>query len=147
MCGTYEEAVKYILDIPRFTKKNDLVHTKRFLKYLGNPQEDLKILHVAGTNGKGSVCFYLDAMLRSEGKRTGLFTSPHLERMNERIVINGEQIGDREFEMVFQETLEAVKKMQDEVFDVEVQYCDPDDCLHDCVVSGNNCDANILSIW
>lgn len=42
---------------------------------------------------------------------------------------------------------ELEKKMQDEVFDVEVQYCDPDDCLHDCVVSGNNCDANILSIW
>lgn len=42
---------------------------------------------------------------------------------------------------------ELEKKMQDEVFDVEVQYCDPDDCLHDCVVSGNNCDANILPIW
>ena len=47
------------------------VHTKTFLKYLGNPQEDLKVIHVAGTNGKGSVCAYLDGMLRSEEKRTG----------------------------------------------------------------------------
>ena len=113
-CMSYDEAVKYILDIPRFTRKNDAVHTKTFLKYLGNPQEDLKILHVAGTNGKGSVCVYLDAMLRSEGKHTGLFTSPHLERMNERIVIDGVQIGDGEFEQIFRETLAAVSRMQKE---------------------------------
>ena len=113
MSRTYEEAVKYILDIPRFTKKNDLVHTKTFLKFLGDPQEDLKILHVAGTNGKGSVCAYLDAMLRAEGKHTGLFTSPHLVRMNERIVIDGWQIGDESFCQVFEEVLSKVREMQE----------------------------------
>lgn len=113
MSRTYEEAVKYILDIPRFTKKNDLVHTKTFLRYLGDPQEDLKILHVAGTNGKGSVCAYLDAMLRAEGKHTGLFTSPHLVRMNERIVLDGRQIGDGSFCQVFEEVLSKVREMQE----------------------------------
>ena len=113
MCRTYEDAVKYILDIPRFTKKNDVVHTKAFLKYLGDPQEDLKILHVAGTNGKGSVCAYLDAMLRAEGKHTGLFTSPHLVRMNERIVLDGVQIKDERFCEVFEEVLSKVREMQD----------------------------------
>ena len=113
MCRTYEDAVKYILDIPRFTKKNDVVHTKAFLKYLGDPQEDLKILHVAGTNGKGSVCAYLDAMLRAEGKHTGLFTSPHLVRMNERIVLDGVQIKDESFCQVFEEVLSKVGEMQD----------------------------------
>ena len=112
MCRTYEEAVNYILDIPRFTKKNDVVHTKAFLKFLGDPQEDLKILHVAGTNGKGSVCAYLDAMLRAEGKHTGLFTSPHLVRMNERIVLDGRQIGDGSFCQVFEEVLSKVREMQ-----------------------------------
>ena len=112
MCRTYEEAVNYILDIPRFTKKNDVVHTKAFLRYLGDPQEDLKILHVAGTNGKGSVCAYLDAMLRAEGKHTGLFTSPHLVRMNERIVLDGRQIGDGSFCQVFEEVLSKVREMQ-----------------------------------
>ena len=112
MCRTYEEAVNYILDIPRFTKKNDVVHTKAFLKYLGDPQEDLKILHVAGTNGKGSVCAYLDAMLRAEGKHTGLFTSPHLVRMNERIVLDGVQIKDERFCEVFEEALSKVREMQ-----------------------------------
>ena len=62
---TYKETVKYILDIPRFTKKNDAEHTRTFLEYLGSPLEHIRVLHVAGTNGKGSVCAYLDGMLRS----------------------------------------------------------------------------------
>ena len=108
---TYGEAVDYILDIPKFTKKNDAVHTKTFLKYLGNPQENLKVLHVAGTNGKGSVCAYLEAMLRSEGKRTGLFTSPHLVKINERIAVDGCQISDGSFCRIFDRTYSAVKQM------------------------------------
>mgnify|MGYP000394072649 CR=1 FL=1 len=83
------------------------------LLFLGNPQNGKKIIHVAGTNGKGSVCAYLDAMLRAEGKSTGLFTSPHLVKMNERIVLNGKQISDEDFCEVFEETMQAVRKMQD----------------------------------
>lgn len=111
---TYKEAVDYILDIPKFTAKNDLHHTKRFLEYLGNPQEGFKVLHVAGTNGKGSVCAYLDSMLRSEGKHTGLFVSPHLVKINERIVIDGVPISDDSFCKIFEETLAAVKRMRGE---------------------------------
>ena len=113
---TYSEAAEYILDIPKFTKKNDARHTKLFLEYLGNPQERLKALHVAGTNGKGSVCAYLDSMLRSEGKRTGLFTSPHLVKLNERIAIDGEQISDDDFTRTFEKTMEAVRRMEAEGF-------------------------------
>ena len=111
---TYGEATEYILYIPKFTKKNDAQHTKIFLKYLGNPQERLKVLHVAGTNGKGSVCAYLDGMLRSEGKRTGLFISPHLVKLNERISVNGEAISDQDFRAVFEKTLETVKRMEEQ---------------------------------
>ena len=111
---TYSEAVDYILEIPKFTKKNDAVHTKIFLKYLGNPQESLKVIHVAGTNGKGSVCAYLDGMLRSEGKRTGLFTSPHLVKINERIAVDGEPVSDGEFCRAFDAALAAVKMMEAE---------------------------------
>ena len=109
----YEEAVNYIHDIPKFTKKHDAEHTRTFLEYLGNPQENLKVLHVAGTNGKGSVCAYLDGMLRSEGMHTGLFTSPHLVRINERIVLDGREITDENFCKVFGRTLAAVRKMED----------------------------------
>lgn len=109
---TYSEAVTYILDVPKFTKKNDMQHTKTLLDYLGNPQEHFKVLHVAGTNGKGSVCAYLDSMLRSEGKRTGLFISPHLVKINERIVIDGEQISDEMFLNAFEKTMDAVRRME-----------------------------------
>lgn len=111
---TYEKAAAYIYDIPKFTKKNDIRHTEAFLDFLGNPQDHLKVIHVAGTNGKGSVCAYLDGMLRSEGKRTGLFTSPHLIRLNERIAVDGEPLSDALFEQVFGETLQAVERMERE---------------------------------
>ena len=110
---TYSEAVNYILEIPKFTKKNDALHTKSFLEYLGNPQENIKVIHVAGTNGKGSVCAYLDGMLRSEGKRTGLFTSPHLVKLNERIAVDGRPVSDELFCSAFDAALAAVRKMEE----------------------------------
>ena len=110
---TYSEAVNYILEIPKFTKKNDALHTKSFLEYLGNPQENLKVIHVAGTNGKGSVCAYLDGMLRSEGKRTGLFTSPHLVKLNERIAVDGRPVSNELFCSAFDAALAAVRKMEE----------------------------------
>ena len=111
---TYQEIERYISEIPKFTKKHSLSHTKRFLEILQIPQGKMKILHVAGTNGKGSVCAYLDAMLRSEGKRTGLFISPHLVKMNERIMIDGIPVSDEVFSEVFTQTLGAVKQMEAE---------------------------------
>ena len=109
---TYSEAVSYILDIPKFTKKNDAEHTKLFLQYLGDPQRSYKVIHVAGTNGKGSVCAYLDVMLRDEGKKTGLFTSPHLIAVNERIAVNGVPVSDDAFVRLFETALDAVRRME-----------------------------------
>lgn len=110
---TYQEAAAYILSIPKFTTKNNSGHTKEFLRYLGNPEKKLKVIHVAGTNGKGSVCAYMDAMLRAQGKSVGLFTSPHLVKMNERIVINGDMISDKTFLEVFGIVRGAVKRMEE----------------------------------
>ena len=62
----YQEAVDYIEEIPKFTKKHTLSHTAEFLRRLGNPQTGQKIIHVAGTNGKGSVCAYMQAILLAE---------------------------------------------------------------------------------
>ena len=60
-----------------------------------------KVIHVAGTNGKGSVCAYIQALLLAEKKRTGFFSSPHLVKINERIRINGEEIDDEHFLLFF----------------------------------------------
>jgi len=89
MISSYEEAVSYCMDIPRFTGKNSMAATKAFYKALGMPAHDKKIIHVAGTNGKGSVCAFLYSILRQMGKKTGMFTSPHLTDIRERIQMNG----------------------------------------------------------
>jgi dihydrofolate synthase/folylpolyglutamate synthase len=94
---TYEESVKYLYKIAGFAKKSSLDDINYYLQQLGNPQEGLKFVHVAGTNGKGSVCAFLEAVLQEHGKTTASFTSPHLVRVNERIRLNGKEIFDEEF--------------------------------------------------
>ena len=108
---TYQEAVDYIEEIPKFTKKHTLDHTREFLRGLGNPEKDQKIIHVAGTNGKGSVCAYLRAMLEADGKTTGFFTSPHLVKINERICLNGQPVSDEEFLRAFEKVKTTVDEM------------------------------------
>ena len=107
----YEEATAYIDDIPKFTVKHPLEHTKMLMERLGNPSMGRKIIHVAGTNGKGSVCSYLDSMLRRGGKTVGLFTSPHLIRVNERFMINGQEAGDSVFLEAFETVMETVRQV------------------------------------
>lgn len=110
----YTEAVDYIETIPKFTVKHPPEHTRELLSRLGNPQEGIKIIHVAGTNGKGSVCAYLNAMLLAGGKKTGLFTSPHLVRINERFQINGEDVSDEQFLDAFLKVEKAAKEYEAE---------------------------------
>ena len=106
---TYEEAVQYIEDIPKFTTKNKLEHTRHCLDLLGSPDEGKKIIHVAGTNGKGSVCAFISTMLEEGGYKCGLFTSPHLVKINERFQINEVMVSDE----IFLEAFCRVKELAD----------------------------------
>lgn len=94
---TFEEAVNYLYDVPRFTKKNTLEDTKAYLQCLGNPDEKMKIIHVAGTNGKGSTCAYMRSILEAAGYRVAAFTSPHLVDIRERFLINSEMVEKQTF--------------------------------------------------
>ena len=110
---TFEEAVAYLKDMPRFTvKKNpaDSRDLKWFLKKLGNPEKDLRIIHVAGTNGKGSVCAYMSSILQEAGYRTAVFTSPHLVDMRERFAVNGEMISEEAFLQAFSAVGDALQE-------------------------------------
>jgi dihydrofolate synthase / folylpolyglutamate synthase len=89
---TYEESLAWLYSTQQFGIKLGLENIRRLLKALDDPQERLSFLHVAGTNGKGSVCAMLDAILRASGRRTGLYTSPHLVDFRERIRVDGENI-------------------------------------------------------
>ena len=92
-----KQAVEFLYGIPKFTKKHSLAHTKHFMELLGNPGNHCKVIHVAGSNGKGSVCCFLYHMLLSEGKTVGLFTSPHLMDVRERFQLNGDLCSEEQF--------------------------------------------------
>lgn len=94
----YAEAVGFLTSFTKSgTPQTDLSRFRRLCERLGNPQERLRFLHVAGTNGKGSVCAYLDESLRAAGLRTGCFTSPFILNLRERIRFDGEMIGETDF--------------------------------------------------
>ncbi len=90
----YTESLNYIHSIPKFRRPLGNENLSRLLFLLGDPQKKLRFVHVAGTNGKGSVAAMTERILRECGYKTGLFTSPFIERFNERIRVNGENISD-----------------------------------------------------
>ena len=106
---SYEEAVDYILDVPRFTKKNVPEDTEHFFDFLGRPGERAKIVHVAGTNGKGSVCAFVTSVLERAGISTGLFSSPHLVDIRERFRLNGEMISREAFASCLNRVMDSLE--------------------------------------
>ncbi|MCD8230634.1 MAG: bifunctional folylpolyglutamate synthase/dihydrofolate synthase [Clostridiales bacterium] len=97
MNDTMREAVDFLYDLPKFTTKNSLDHTRKLMELLGSPCFNRKVIHVAGSNGKGSVCSYLYHMLLAAGKSAALFTSPHLVDIRERFQVNGNLVSEEEF--------------------------------------------------
>jgi len=91
---TSVEALAWLYSTQQFGIKLGLDNTRALLALLGNPEKNLRFLHVAGTNGKGSVCAFLDSLCRAHALRTGLYTSPHLVEFGERIRVNGTMIPD-----------------------------------------------------
>ena len=105
---TYEGAVSYCLTVPRFTKKNDMESTREFFAYLGKPGTKAQIIHIAGTNGKGSVSAFLQSICLKAGKKVGMFTSPHLCDIRERIRVNGQLCSEEAFLQGFLAVKEAL---------------------------------------
>jgi dihydrofolate synthase/folylpolyglutamate synthase len=102
--ATYESAVNNLLALGHelaSNRKFDLAHMRRLAEALGNPQRKLQSVLIAGTNGKGSTAATLASIVQTAGYRTGLYTSPHLLRVNERIQINQEPISDAEFAVIY----------------------------------------------
>lgn len=104
-------SLKY-LQSKRFERVSlSLNRITRLLELMGNPQDKLKCIHVAGTNGKGSTCAFISSILREQGLKTGMFTSPYIEQFGERIQINGENITDDDMDRI----CEKIKPLAEQV--------------------------------
>ncbi|WP_255575766.1 bifunctional folylpolyglutamate synthase/dihydrofolate synthase [Caproiciproducens faecalis] len=108
---TYEEALKKIESLLRFGSKPGLDRVQKLLSLLGNPQDKLKFIHVAGTNGKGSTCALVASVLKKSQYKTGLFISPFVTDFCERMQINGEMIGHEELSALVEKIFPLVEQM------------------------------------
>ena len=112
----YAEAVAYIEEVPKFTKKNKPENTLELIRRIGHPERNMKVIHVAGTNGKGSVCAFLSSILTQAGKQTGLFTSPHLVDITERFQVNQKPVSHEMFTNAFVRVKKEVDEMMKDGF-------------------------------
>jgi len=107
----YDTTLEHLYGLERFGIKLGLDNIRRLLSLLGDPHHGLKVLHVTGTNGKGSVCAYAASVLENTGYRVGLYTSPHLVRFNERIQVNRKPIADEEVLRLWSGMQPAIRAM------------------------------------
>ncbi|MEO7299235.1 MAG: folylpolyglutamate synthase/dihydrofolate synthase family protein [Verrucomicrobiota bacterium] len=109
---TYAEAVQFLYDLQMFGAKFGLENTFKLAALAGNPQEKLRFIHVAGTNGKGSTCAMLESIYRAAGLRVGLFTSPHLVSFAERIQVDRQLVSEGDVARLVCELREKVLKVE-----------------------------------
>ena len=116
----YRSALKYIEGVSWLGSRPGLERISALLERLGRPQDALKFVHVAGTNGKGSVCALLRHTLSAAGYRTGLYISPHLSRMNERMSVDGADVSDAAFAEAVGELAQAAQGMDEPCTEFEL---------------------------
>ena len=117
---TYDEALSYISTISARGSKPGLERITELMNGLGNVQENLKFVHIAGTNGKGSTSVMLSSVLQQAGYRTGLFISPYIMRFNERMQINGEPIADERLAEIIEQVKAVADTMEDGATEFEL---------------------------
>ena len=113
------------------------------MKYLGNPQNNLKFIHIAGTNGKGSVCNFLQCIYTDAGYRTGRYTSPNLVSVCERISVDGVLISDEDINRILSTVEDAARKVETELGDLPTQF-EIWTAAAFCYFKEQNCDMVIL---
>ncbi|MBR3243909.1 MAG: bifunctional folylpolyglutamate synthase/dihydrofolate synthase [Parasporobacterium sp.] len=137
----YKETLEYISSINWKGSVLGLSRIRDLLEKLGNPQKDLKFIHIGGTNGKGSTAAFLSSILKEAGYKTGLFTSPYIETFNERMQINNENISDEELAEITTWIRPFADSMEDAPTEFELNTAI-------CMVyfKRNNCDIVVLEV-
>lgn len=122
MSMTYEEAMNYISSVGRFGSNYGLERTFRLLELLGNPHEKIKLIHIAGTNGKGSTTAMITKILRGFGYKVGMYTSPYLEEFEERMQINGINIPKDILVNLLEKVKIAINKVIEEGYEHPTEF-------------------------
>lgn len=139
------DAIAY-LNSPRWRfVRLGLARIARLMALLGDPQDDLRIVHVAGTNGKGSTCAYLASILRSCGLKTGLFTSPYLVEFAERIQVDGEMIAPDDLDSITRRVREAAQRVEEELGEHPTEFelmC----AVAFCYFAHRHCDVAVVEV-
>ncbi len=118
----YTDAVAFVESTLKFGSRPGLESTYRLMERLGNPQDSLRVIHVAGTNGKGSTSTFMKQILMEAGYTVGIFTSPSLHEFTERIVVNNEEIGKDDFAAVAGEVKEAIDGIVADGFEANTEF-------------------------
>ena len=118
----YEEAMKYITEVGNFGSNYGLERTYKLLEYLGNPEKDLKFIHIAGTNGKGSTTSMITEILMGAGYKVGMYTSPFIEEFEERIQINRDNIPKEKLASLMDEVKFAVDKVIEDGYNHPTEF-------------------------
>jgi len=116
------DAIQKIRNFERFGSILGLERMEKLMERLGNPQDGMNFIHVAGTNGKGSVCRFIYEALKENGYKTGIYTSPYVQVFNERIELDGQYITDEDLEACTDEVLAQVKGITEMGFDSPTEF-------------------------
>ncbi len=136
-----EQAIEYIHSVCWKGSIPGLGRTQTLLKLMGNPEKDLKFIHIAGTNGKGSTAAMIASILRKAGYRTGLYTSPYIYRFHERMQVNGQEISDRELAEITEYVKPLAQSMEESPTEFEL-VC----CIAFEYFKRQNCDIVVLEV-
>ncbi|MCK5113048.1 MAG: bifunctional folylpolyglutamate synthase/dihydrofolate synthase, partial [Thermoplasmatales archaeon] len=107
----FEGSIRWLYSFKKYGSKLGLERISYLVEQLGNPQNTIKIIHVTGTNGKGSVCKFIGSILQKAGYNVGVYISPHLQRFSERIVVNNEEISEEDVVLL----VEKIKPVVDDM--------------------------------
>ncbi|MDU4325507.1 bifunctional folylpolyglutamate synthase/dihydrofolate synthase [Clostridium disporicum] len=118
----YEEAMKYITEVGNFGSNYGLERTHKLLEYLGNPEKELKFIHIAGTNGKGSTTSMITEILMGSGYKVGMYTSPFIEEFEERIQINRNNIPKETLAALMDEVKLSVDKVIEDGYNHPTEF-------------------------
>ena len=118
MTYKFKKYLDSLYSLQRRGIKLGLDHTEQLLSFCNNPHKKFSTIHVAGTNGKGSTCAYIETILRQNGYRVGLYTSPHLLNFNERIRVNGRYISNKQILQFLDNFFDEINKIKSTFFEV-----------------------------